>query len=144
MAGNPGWAWKPSSKDLERMGTAFLSRADRKKKERKRKRKAKRDVCYARGDRFYLSKKWLKMRIKVFATYGRKCMKCDRKDGEMHVDHVVPRSKRPDLSLSFSNLQVLCRDCNMEKWNYNCNDYREESATRDLDLEMLASLPAKF
>lgn len=62
----------------------------------------------------------------------------------MHVDHVIPRSKRPELSLTFSNLQVLCRHCNLEKMNYNSNDYREDSVSRDLDLLVLADVPARF
>lgn len=112
----------------------------RKEWKKKRREKPKRDLLHAQGDDFYLSKPWLKMRIKCFAVYGRKCMSCDRLDGEMHIDHIKPRSKFPELSLTFDNLQVLCRDCNMAKWNYHATDYREDSAGRNLDLETVAAL----
>ena len=35
----------------------------------------------------------------------------------MHVDHVKPRSKFPELALDLSNLQVLCNLCNVAKSN---------------------------
>jgi 5-methylcytosine-specific restriction endonuclease McrA len=97
-------------------------------------------LLHASGEIFYDSKPWLKMRIKVFAAYGRKCMKCDRVDGEMHIDHIKPRSKFPELSLTFENLQVLCRDCNLEKMHYHSTDYREDSTARDLDLETVRAM----
>lgn len=31
------------------------------------------------------------------------------------VDHIIPRSKRPDLCLVWSNLQSACKDCNEAK-----------------------------
>jgi 5-methylcytosine-specific restriction endonuclease McrA len=71
----------------------------------------------------------------VLARYGRKCMLCDVVDTEIHVDHIKPRSLYPFLSLTFSNLQVLCRDCNMKKSNYHSEDYREDAISRKLDAE---------
>jgi hypothetical protein len=73
---------------------------------------------------FYISNEWLSLKIKVFKKYGRMCMKCKSVKGEMHIDHIKPRSKYKDLELDFNNLQVLCKQCNMIKSNLNCNDYR--------------------
>ena len=124
---NLTWAWKDPD------GKQDYSHA--KKRKRKRgKRHAKRErFLYARGDDFYDSKRWLSLRMKVLEHYGRQCMKCLRVDGEMHVDHIKPRSRFPELSLTFENLQVLCRDCNLEKLNYHATDYREEAVCRMLD-----------
>jgi hypothetical protein len=50
----------------------------------------------------------------------------------MHVDHIKPRSKYPDLELSRQNLQVLCEDCNLGKSNKYEDDWRN-SDTSDSD-----------
>lgn len=75
-----------------------------------------------KGD-FYASKSWKSLRNKVLNRYGRECMKCGYLGRSMHVDHVVPRCIRPDLSLEISNLQVLCAPCNYEKGT-SIIDYR--------------------
>ncbi|RYZ77711.1 MAG: hypothetical protein EOP05_00795 [Proteobacteria bacterium] len=46
------------------------------------------------------------------------------RSGAMHVDHIKPRSKYPHLELEFSNLQVLCRQCNFGKSNKYEDDFR--------------------
>ncbi len=43
----------------------------------------------------------------------------------MHVDHIKPRRKYPELALSRSNLQVLCNLCNHGKGNWDETDWRE-------------------
>ena len=73
---------------------------------------------------FYDSDAWQKLRRKAIRKYGCKCMKCEIKNVEMHVDHIKPRSLYPDLELDFNNLQILCKGCNMEKSNLNEIDYR--------------------
>lgn len=48
-----------------------------------------------------------------------------RKDGvQMHVDHIKPRAKFPELALVLDNLQVLCRDCNLGKRHLDETDWR--------------------
>jgi len=42
----------------------------------------------------------------------------------IHVDHIKPRSRYPELSLEIENLQVLCEDCNMGKSNVFETDWR--------------------
>jgi len=74
---------------------------------------------------FYNSPEWLKLRHKVLITYGPKCMLCGSVDGSMHVDHIKPRSKFPRLQLEFSNLQVLCRECNIGKGASDATDWRK-------------------
>ena len=43
---------------------------------------------------------------------------------ELHVDHIKPRSKHPELELDINNLQILCKDCNLGKSNTDSIDYR--------------------
>ncbi len=78
---------------------------------------------------FYDSKKWQSLRRKTLRFYGIKCMKCGIDKTEMHVDHIKPRSKYPELELDFNNLQVLCKSCNKEKSNLNEIDYRPINKT---------------
>lgn len=73
---------------------------------------------------FYRTPEWEKLRVAVLRFYGCKCMKCRIVNCEMHVDHIKPRSLYPQLELVKDNLQVLCKDCNMEKRNLNEIDYR--------------------
>ena len=76
---------------------------------------------------FYQTKEWIALRNKALRKYGRFCMKCGKSHVEIHVDHIKPRSKFPELELDFSNLQVLCKSCNKEKSNLHCTDYRPKS-----------------
>lgn len=135
-----GWAWKPDS-HLDRAATRWINRTKRKRKKDKKDRKRTKHerLLYADGAIFYESRPWKALRIKVLVAYGRRCMKCSRVDGEMHVDHIKPRSRFPLLSLTFENLQVLCKDCNMEKSNLHATDYRDESVSRALDEQLIES-----
>lgn len=73
---------------------------------------------------FYLTDKWRNLKKRVLRLYGVTCMKCGATNTVMHVDHIKPRSKRPDLEMDINNLQVLCKGCNMDKGNTNDIDYR--------------------
>ena len=75
---------------------------------------------------FYYSEKWLVLKNKVLRLYKCGCMKCGISGVEKHVDHIHPRSTHPYLELNIHNLQILCRNCNMEKSNKNTIDYRTD------------------
>lgn len=73
---------------------------------------------------FYRSSAWLKLRYAVLIKYGRKCMLCHETEGQMHVDHIIPKSRAPQLALAMSNLQILCRACNIGKGDSCDKDFR--------------------
>jgi len=73
--------------------------------------------------RIHSTEEWANLRELVFITYGKVCMKCGSTK-RIHVDHIKPVSKYPELSLSFRNLQVLCSFCNISKGNRHETDYR--------------------
>ncbi len=78
-------------------------------------------------DTFFLSRPWRELRYRVLKARGRRCECCGRTPADgvaMHVDHIKPRSLRPDLALVESNLQILCADCNTGKSNYDEIDWR--------------------
>lgn len=80
-------------------------------------------------DGFYETNGWHKVRYLALRKYGFKCLSCNRsrQDGViLHVDHVKPRSKYPELSLDLDNLQVLCHSCNYGKSNLFEDDHRRK------------------
>ncbi len=75
-------------------------------------------------DGFFRSRSWLELRYQVLKASGRRCALCGQVKGTIHVDHIKPRSKYPELALVFTNLQVLCADCNVGKSNKDETDWR--------------------
>ena len=77
---------------------------------------------------FYKSKDWLKLRSKFFHENKDKryCVICGARPPEvtLHVDHIKPRNKHPELELDINNLQFLCRDCNIGKGDSHSIDWR--------------------
>lgn len=76
---------------------------------------------------FYLSDDWRALRFDVLKSSDKKCVLCGRgraQGAALHVDHIKPRSRFPELALTRSNLQILCEDCNMGKSNRDATDFR--------------------
>jgi len=59
------------------------------------------------------SGKFKAQRQRVFKRDGYVCAACGTDEGELHIDHIIPRVKGGDHSLD--NLQVLCKQCNLRK-----------------------------
>jgi 5-methylcytosine-specific restriction endonuclease McrA len=80
-------------------------------------------------EQFYSSREWYIVRYRVIRKYESKCMACGRSPKEhgivIHVDHIKPRSKFPELALEFNNLQLLCMECNIGKSNKDQTDWRQ-------------------
>lgn len=102
-----GWAWKPN-----RMIAAGKERPARKMKSRNRR------------DPFYRSEEWIRLRYAALKMYGARCQCCNRTGQVMHVDHIKPRSRYPELALDIFNLQVLCAMCNYGKGTWDSTDWR--------------------
>jgi hypothetical protein len=82
-------------------------------------------------DLFYSSREWLELRYRVLKKSAGCCLCCGNRgnpDNPLQVDHIKPRSKFPHLALSESNLQVLCRDCNLGKGAWDLSDWRGNMA----------------
>ena len=122
------WAWKPEKTDIPPPKFKEL-------KSKKRKKRAK-FQDKNKSNKFYSSREWLELRYRALRWHGFSCMCCGKtKDqgAQLHVDHIKPRSKHPELSLSFNNLQVLCRQCNMGKSNKYDDDFRGNKEVSKLD-----------
>jgi len=62
----------------------------------------------------------------LFAAYGPFCAYCEKKDHDLDIEHVEPKSKVPTKKTSWSNLLLACATCNRDfkkAWNHNRNGY---------------------
>lgn len=93
---------------------------------KKKNRQVRRQVKKAVAVDFYYSDAWRELRYKILRKFGFKCLSCGMKPPEvvLHVDHIKPRSKFPELELESDNLQVLCEACNMGKKHHFEDDLR--------------------
>ena len=105
---------------------AGVTIAAKKRKEEKRAKKSSK-YSYKSSNAFYDSREWRTLRYSALKLHGAKCQCCNatREDGvKLHVDHIKPRSKYPELELELSNLQILCEDCNLGKSAWDQTDWR--------------------
>ena len=73
------------------------------------------------------SRRYREQRERVFKRDGRMCQICGTDEGEMHIDHVIPRKVGGDHSLD--NLRVLCKSCNLRKGVKNDGVFLAQAAT---------------
>lgn len=78
---------------------------------------------------FYRSRAWRELRYKAILKYGRNCMCCGVRADPVHVDHIKPRSKYPELALDINNVQILCEADNLAKSAWDETDWRPSSAS---------------
>lgn len=125
--------WKECSKrrivkttSSKKKQTQYLAEWKKKRKKQKKKeinalkrteRKYKSPVHGIDTHWVYDSPKFKKLRYPILARDGFRCLACKATNVELHVDHIKPVSKHPELAFSFSNLQTLCKDCNLSKSN---------------------------
>jgi 5-methylcytosine-specific restriction endonuclease McrA len=77
--------------------------------------------------KFFQSTAWRQLRYLALKNTEGTCQCCGSKasDGvQIHVDHIFPRSRYPQLQLSLDNIQVLCSDCNVGKGDWGTEDWR--------------------
>ena len=73
-------------------------------------------------------REWRKVRYRALVRDKGRCQCCGRtaQDGvRMEVDHCLPKSKYPLLSLELSNLATLCADCNRSKSDTDETHWRD-------------------
>jgi len=77
---------------------------------------------------FYTSTAWRQLRYLALKNAAASCQCCGTPalpGKPLHVDHIKPRSRYPELELSLDNLQVLCQDCNIGKGAWDDTDWRQ-------------------
>lgn len=146
MSYNRDWSWKPPADQADKWLTTRQMK--QKSKSRKKKNGKKKKLIYSFDNRkFYKSREWQELRVRVLEKYDCKCMMCGRSPKDhgvvLNVDHIKPRSKYPELSLCFENLQILCGACNRGKLNKYETDYRpdQQYIEEHLDRELLSTSP---
>lgn len=83
----------------------------------------------SRPSSFYDTEAWRVVRYQALRRSRGVCECCGagpELGRPLHVDHIRPRSRWPDLALDLSNLQVLCADCNLGKGISDTTDWRRE------------------
>jgi hypothetical protein len=76
---------------------------------------------------FYGSDEWRRIRYDALKLHGGRCQCCGAaptRQAPLHVDHIKPRSRFPELELALNNLQVLCAACNLGKGARDQTDWR--------------------
>jgi 5-methylcytosine-specific restriction endonuclease McrA len=94
-------------------------------KKKKRKKQERRGYHYSPN----ADLEWLSLRRDVIKVLGTRCLCCrkkPKKTKDLHVDHVLPRSRHPHLTYDIMNLQVLCKTCNYDKSDIHATDYRTD------------------
>ena len=76
----------------------------------------------------------LNLRRRVIERDGFYCVYCDEdlRDGEIHMDHVIPESRGGETS--YNNLQVTCRKCNLAKGTLSEDDFTQRLRQRALNI----------
>jgi HNH endonuclease len=75
--------------------------------------------------------RWEELRYRALKLHGTRCQCCGATPGDgraLHVDHIKPRSRFPELEWTLSNLQILCEDCNLGKGAWDQTDWRREAS----------------
>lgn len=94
---------------------------------RKMRRYSHKDLKKKNYSAFYRSDEWLRVRYLALKNTDGRCCCCgiSAKDGAiLHVDHIKPRSRYPELELDLDNMQILCQFCNTGKGAWDCTDWR--------------------
>ena len=73
------------------------------------------------------SRRYREQRERVFMRDGRVCQVCGTDEGEMHIDHIIPRKVGGGHDMD--NLRVLCKSCNLRKGVKNDGVFLAQAAT---------------
>jgi len=86
---------------------------------------------YSKG--FYASDEWMQIKKDMKLHFEWRCMNRRCRDRKyIQVDHVVPFSKNFELRNNYTNLQLLCKNCN--KWKGTRTiDYRSKNIKDKLE-----------
>jgi 5-methylcytosine-specific restriction endonuclease McrA len=82
---------------------------------------------FPEADPFYVSDDWRRLRYRALRRSNGACCLCGARaapERPLHVDHIKPRSRFPELELDPSNLQVMCTYCNLGKGASDSIDWR--------------------
>jgi 5-methylcytosine-specific restriction endonuclease McrA len=119
--------WKPPS-DLVPTRVQELNYVKAKLRRKRVKKGTQKPPKRQPDDKFYKSIEWRSLRYQALKNCNGCCQLCgaSQHDGiKLHVDHIKPRSRFPELALVLSNLQVLCDDCNIGKGGWDDTDWRQ-------------------
>ena len=107
-------------------------RAEKKKQQQQRIVCCHPDIKKRNYSAFYKTQAWKELRYIALGNSDGRCQCCGAKASDgvtLHVDHILPRSKYPQLELNLDNLQILCDDCNIGKGNWDMTNWKKHFDT---------------
>lgn len=70
------------------------------------------------SDRIKHTAQWKEMREKVFKRDNYTCVICNKRGGQLHPDHILPKSRYPELVFELGNIRTLCVPCHRDTDTY--------------------------
>lgn len=96
-------------------------------------RSGKNSVFYidgrSRKNSFKNSFEYRNWRKKVFERDDYECQNCNVRGGELHADHILPKSVFPELIYELDNGRTLCVDCHRKTKTWGQKHYRTGNTT---------------
>ena len=86
-------------------------------------------------DPFYASKAWYRIRQKVLTRDKYRCQNCQayvRGKGLARVDHIIPRTKAPQLAVDPQNLRTLCVPCDNARHQQDRHGQKDRHGAGDV------------
>jgi hypothetical protein len=87
------------------------------------------------------SRRYRAQRERVFKLHGHLCAYCGTDEGEMHIDHIIPRKAGGTHDLD--NLQVLCKSCNLRKAARSESFFLAHTATPPVFLDYISPMQSE-
>jgi 5-methylcytosine-specific restriction endonuclease McrA len=87
------------------------------------------------------TRRYRSQRERVFNRDGRSCAICGTDEGEMHIDHIIPRKAGGTHDLD--NLRVLCKNCNLRKGALNDGVFLGRTATPPVFIDNLSPMKSE-
>lgn len=84
------------------------------------------------------TKQWRQLRPKILKRDLYECQRCLIKFGihnreNLQIDHIIPRTARPDLAYEPTNLITLCARCNKEKGTKSELDFEPKTLQKNIE-----------
>jgi len=69
---------------------------------------------------------WKTWRMEIFSRDKYTCQECGKIGGELHPDHIKPKSQFPELVFEISNIRTLCKPCHKktDTYGYKAKNYK--------------------
>lgn len=101
-------------------------------------KKSERNKKYIDNDKFYRTRKWRALRLRVLKRDNFLCQRCLNKYGILNSDnleahHIKSRVNYPELELEENNIVCVCKTCNLQLGTSDKLDFKYEIRNTEHD-----------